>query len=183
MAPVPVPPPPASGVEPERPVAPWGARAAARIIDWVIVLVPASIVALIIALVWIGGQALDGLRDGSVIWRNFVIIFSVVNFLILTIYDTVLVKGRRRTFGKSLMKLEVAPADSGGRPGPIPVSSIIARSAVLNIGSLTMALGWVAVIFLGPFALLAVALWPLWDGPRCQGLHDKVARTMVVRAG
>ncbi|MFC4565339.1 RDD family protein [Nocardiopsis mangrovi] len=181
--PAPVPAPPfVAEAERERPIAQWGARVAARLIDWVIVLVPAAIVALVIALVWIGGQALDGLRDGSVAWRNFVIIFSVVYFLILTVYDTVLVKGRRRTFGKSLLKLEVAPADNGGRPGPIPVASIIARSAVLNIGSLTMALGWAAVVFIGPFAVLAVVIWPLWDRPNHQGAHDKVARTVVVRA-
>jgi uncharacterized RDD family membrane protein YckC len=156
----------------------WGLRVAARLIDWLLLLVPAAIAAALVAAAWVGIQALSGQSSG--VAGHFTNIFSVVYFLILTVYDSVAVTKRRRTFGKRLIGLVVAPADGGGRQGPIPVASVVARAAVLNVATLAAALDfWVEALVL-PAAVVAIALWPLWDA-RGQGLHDKVARTVVLR--
>jgi uncharacterized RDD family membrane protein YckC len=64
------------------------------------------------------------------------------------------------------------------RPGPLPWGTVLARWVMQNLGSAV-----VVVPLLGPLGWvysLLDDLWPLWDGQR-QALHDKVARTNVVR--
>ncbi len=64
------------------------------------------------------------------------------------------------------------------RPGPMPLGTVLLRwlgqfgYSILNV---VPSLGLV----FGLYGLLDV-LWPLWDGKK-QALHDKIARTNVVR--
>ncbi|MBB4932456.1 putative RDD family membrane protein YckC [Lipingzhangella halophila] len=164
------------------PLASWSQRATARLIDWVVVAIPAGIVGMLIGFVWIGAQTMVAGYGTSTIGRNFWLIFAVCSFVVATAYETVCVKQWRRTVGKWIMSLEVAPLSAGGHRGPIPVASMMARAALLSVMFLFVwneALQAVAFLFVAVF----VALWPLWDGPRRQGMHDKLAGTVVVRTG
>jgi uncharacterized RDD family membrane protein YckC len=79
------------------------------------------------------------------------------------------------TPGKLLLGLRVRLRE---RPGPLPLWSVLARWAAQSGYSI---LGVVPVVgsLLGIYWLLD-HLWPLWDGKK-QAIHDKVARTNVVR--
>ncbi|WP_052809550.1 RDD family protein [Streptomonospora alba] len=155
----------------------WWQRAAARVIDALAVGIPVTVVAFLIALMWAGAQWLG---DNGEIERNTAIVFGIVAFTLFVAYETVCVKRWRRTLGKHLLKLEVAPVSGAGRQGPIPVASMAARAALFNLPTLAAAspTWWVLL-----YVLLVVpcALWPLWDRPDRQGLHDKLGGTVVVR--
>lgn len=79
------------------------------------------------------------------------------------------------TPGKLLLGLRVRLRE---RPGPLPLWSVLLRWAAQSGYSI---LGVVPVVgsLLGIYWLLD-HLWPLWDGKK-QAIHDKVARTNVVR--
>ncbi|MFD0776269.1 RDD family protein, partial [Streptomonospora algeriensis] len=159
-------------------LAEWWQRAAARIIDSVAVGVPVTGAALLVGLAWAGAQSLGGYD--AVLLRNALIVTGIVAFTLFVTYETVCVKRWRRTLGKHLLKLEVAPVSGAGSQGPIPVASMAARSALFTLPNLAAgSLSWVVVLW----ALLFVpcVLWPLWDRPNRQGLHDKLGGTIVVR--
>lgn len=172
----------APGANGELPVANWGQRAAARLVDWVVVAFPAGIAAMLIGFLWSGAQTLVAGYASSTVGRNFWLIFAVCCFVAFAAYDSVCVKRWRRTIGKWAMGLEVAPVAGGGRQGPIPVASMVARAAVVNVGFLTI---WSGGLMLTVWLLFAVfvALWPVWDAPNRQGMHDKLAATVVIRSG
>ncbi|MBB6171119.1 putative RDD family membrane protein YckC [Nocardiopsis mwathae] len=165
-------------VAPARPPATWLRRTGARLVDLVLVMVPSAVAAGIVGLVWLGALALGGGAKAE----NFFIIFCVCYFLILVGYDAVNVARRRRTAGKKLLDLEVAPREGGGHPGPIPIASIVARAAVFHVWVLFWWIpGWNVVA--GILFLVFCVLWPLWSRPYGQGVHDHVARTIVVHSG
>ncbi|WP_052745489.1 RDD family protein [Allosalinactinospora lopnorensis] len=170
------------GTDGRYPLAGWVRRAVARLVDWTVVAVPTGVAAALIGFVWIGAQAVIAGYGESAISRNFGLIFSVCCFVVLVGYDTVSVKKQRRTIGKRLMGLEVAPLSSAGHRGPIPVASMVARAALLNLVFLFM---WSPRVFALAWLLFVVfiALWPLWSGPNRQGMHDRLAGTLVVRVG
>lgn len=159
-------------------LAQWWQRALARAIDGLIVGSPIAIVAFIVSLVWAGAQSLSGYGDA--VERNSEIVYGAIAFILLVVYETIFLTRRRRTLGKFLMNLQVAPLNGGGLPGPIPVASIAARAALFNLPLLTfwsMGAGMTAVVLL----FVPCSLLPLWDKPNRQGLHDKLAGTVVVR--
>ncbi|MUL43859.1 RDD family protein [Streptomonospora sp. PA3] len=167
------------GAEPGRHrLAEWWQRAAARVIDTLAVGVPVVAVSFAVALMWAGAQSLMGY--GGAVERNTGIVYGIVGFLALVGYETVCVKRWRRTLGKHVMKLRVAPLSGAGRQGPIPVASMAARAALFNLPNLAGGNpGW--AILLSALLLVPCALWPLWDRPNRQGLHDKLAGTVVLR--
>src|SRR5579875_2935169 len=71
------------------------------------------------------------------------------------------------TIGKRCLGLWVARLDGSGRAGP---GAALARAAVFVLA------GWAVALF-----FLADNLWLVWDGRR-QCLHDKIARTIVIRS-
>ncbi len=164
------------------PLAGWGSRAVARLIDWVVVGIPAGFVAMLVGFVWSGAQTMIAGYGSTSVGENFWLIFGVCAFIVFAGYDSVCVKRWRRTFGKRLMGLEVAPVGAGGSQGPIPVASMVARSALL---SLMFLVTWSDVLQVIVFLLVLVfiALWPLFDSQHRQGVHDKLAGTVVIRTG
>ena len=74
-----------------------------------------------------------------------------------------------RTIGKRILGIRIRP-----RP----------RDGVLGWGKATVRWGaWtVFSLVLSGIPLIIDCLWPLWDKPWRQALHDKAARTIVVRA-
>lgn len=158
-------------------MAEWWQRAAARVIDALAVGLPVTVVAFLIALMWAGAQWLG---DGGEIGRNAAIVYGIAAFVLFVAYETVCVKRWRRTLGKHLLKLEVAPASRAGRQGPIPVASMAARAALFNLPNLAAGSpSWGVLLYV--LLVVPCVLWPLWDRPNRQGLHDKLGGTVVVR--
>ena len=91
------------------------------------------------------------------------------------VYHVGFLKAFAATPGKLLLGLEVRLRE---RPGPLSWGTVLARWFTANLGGLVSLLPFVA-LFAWVYSLLDV-LWPLWDGNR-QAVHDKVARTNVVR--
>ncbi|GAA1771589.1 RDD family protein [Streptomonospora arabica] len=158
----------------------WGERAVARLIDVLAVGIPVVVIAVLVSMVWAGAQTLSGY--GAAAERNAGIVYGIVGFVMFVAYETVCVHRWRRTLGKHLMRLQVAPLSGAGRQGPIPMASMLARAAVFNLANLAAAsVGWALLCFL--LMLVPCILWPLWDRPHHQALHDKIAGTVVVRTG
>ena len=130
-------------------------------------------------------QAVDAARDGAqppdpALLLSGVtgplVAFAMVSWVVRGVYGIGFLKAFNATPGKMLLGLEVRLRE---RPGPLPWGTVLARWFTQNLGGavsvvpLLGLLGWV-------YSLLD-DLWPLWDGRR-QALHDKVARTNVVRS-
>ncbi|MFF8772635.1 RDD family protein [Kitasatospora sp. NPDC015120] len=75
-----------------------------------------------------------------------------------------------QTVGKKVMKLRVVAVATGGKPAE---NSLLIRAALYTLPNAVYCIGSL-------FALLNV-LWPLWDKPLQQALHDKPANTVVVK--
>lgn len=164
---------------PERlPLASWGQRAVGRLIDTVAVVLPAFLVAALLALMATGVLALTGGRNLS---SSFGILTAVVAFLAGTSYEAVCITRWRRTLGMRVAGLRVGPLAGAGYPGPLPVTASVARGALLwapVLFAFSAATMWTLVLI----GVLLFGLWPLWDRPNRQGLHDKVAGTVILTA-
>jgi len=154
---------PAGAVRPAMPpLGGLGTRLVARIIDWVILLVAGGVIATAVVL------------SSSI--GNYYIVTVTVLFagLIGFVYEGLMLgRAGGQTLGKKAMRIRVAMLADGTVPPP---GAAWMRSAVF----------WVPVILSG-FCLPAVfslvdILWCTWDRPYRQCLHDKAARTVVVRA-
>ena len=142
----------------EQQLASWGRRLAALLVD-VIVLVVAISVALVAA-----GMPADELRDRV---ENGETLLIIVLFLIPeAIYYTWMVGSRSQTVGKMALGIKVVDAESRA-----PIGYLRAFRRWLSTAALR-ALFWIPAI--------VDHLWPLRD-PRNQALHDKFARSVVVR--
>jgi uncharacterized RDD family membrane protein YckC len=158
------------------PLADFGTRAGARVIDALIVgafslvlVIPAYILIFAVML----GQtdswtAASGPTAGFFltffgIWAVLFVLLLVLQYL----YEVEhMVRGGGQTFGKRMMKIRIVPID--------PTEQLTRKQAALR---------WLAVVgmsFVGPLQLIDF-LFPLWDKPYQQTLHDKAARTVVVR--
>jgi uncharacterized RDD family membrane protein YckC len=72
-----------------------------------------------------------------------------------------------RTVGKRVLGLRVRPLAEDRKPR---WGEAFLRSGVMGLGYLVG--GWLFLLLDG--------LWPLWDKPWQQAIHDKAARTVVV---
>jgi uncharacterized RDD family membrane protein YckC len=103
--------------------------------------------------------------------------FTLANLLVTVVYalPPMCREGARngQTLGKQLLGLRVERFDGA----PISMSTAVLREVVWR--NLIIGFGGVLTLFV---VVILDYLWPLWDG-RGQSLHDKGARTRVVRAG
>jgi uncharacterized RDD family membrane protein YckC len=164
-SPPPIVAPPAGPVGPPRPpnqrleetveLAGWGRRFSAWLTDWIILIVPLSVV---------GGLLSGPLGDPT--GEGVGILLGLVLIPVAFVYFAVL-NGRGKTVGKRLLGITVVDAQTfsaiGGGKGAV-------RELVrLGLGSISFGL-----------LFLVDGLWPLWD-ERVQSLHDKAANSIVVR--
>jgi len=155
----------ASGWE-GRPLASWGSRVGATLIDWLILIVP---IAVLITLVVIVAFSSD-------VGAIAVGVFSGVAYLVAVfLYAPVLMAregaGNGQTWGKQIVGIRAVR--DGGQP--FDFGSALLREFVIK----GLLFGTVGGWFFGIPTLLDY-LWPLWDDEnRC--LHDMVAKTHVVR--
>ena len=188
--PVPMPPPPApasyggAGYAEARPDAPpiplatWPQRAAARILDSLI----EGVIALpfVLWLVWPAVQRfVDAVpTDGSAPSQEAMTALqgdllavsttiTVIAVVVSLLYQAPQNKRWGRTVGKRALGIRIRPFAADG---PLTWGQVLSRWAVFEVFSLIV----------GGLLLIIDCLWPLWDKPWRQALHDKVARTIVV---
>ncbi|HEX9775296.1 MAG TPA: RDD family protein [Actinomycetota bacterium] len=132
------------------PLAEWGTRVGAYLIDAVIIV---GILLLLLAL----GIATESLGP-------FLLLGSFA--LVSVVYKPVMEGARGQTLGKMALNIRVVRASDAG---PIGYGEAFMRWFIMAIA------GFV------PLGTLVDLLWPLWDRYK-QCLHDKVAKTIVVKA-
>ncbi|QWZ06670.1 RDD family protein [Nocardioides panacis] len=103
-------------------------------------------------------------------------LFGLVALAVGFVYGVGFLKAFSATPGKLLVGIEVRLREA---PGPLPWGTVLVRWVGQNGSSFVSLVPLVGPLLGFCYALLD-GLWPLWDGRR-QALHDKPARTSVVR--
>ena len=167
----------------------WWSRVGASVIDGLITTVLGTVLGwrfihqVVDAFTQAVNDAVQAQQSGSVAQTDALVQQMTGPLLALTavmwgvrlVYDVGFLKAFAATPGKMVLGLEVRLRE---RPGPLSWGTVLARWFTANLGSLLSLLPVVA-LFAWAYSLLDV-LWPLWD-PKRQAVHDKVARTNVVR--
>lgn len=159
------------------PLAPFGDRLLAYLIDAAIAFVVTLVVfgaEVIAVVVWVAPGATSARPDGtagpgSAANLRLVPVYAAAILLMLvfiyTYYVEWVLRHGGQTVGKRLMKLRITPLDPRA---PLTRGMLVKRSAV------TIGCYWVPGLF------YLDGLWQLWDKPYQQCLHDKWPRTVVV---
>ncbi|MEV0636895.1 RDD family protein [Streptomyces sp. NPDC050619] len=144
------------------PLADSGKRTLARIIDMILV-------GIVVWLLTWGLNVTEYNVDNDDVSYGRGLGQSVVAAVLYIGYDTFMITKSGQTLGKKWLGMRVANLDNGATPS---VQSTLIRSAVL----------WI------PFAFCCACIWTaisggwsFFDKPYKQGLHDKAAKTVVVR--
>lgn len=171
-----------------QPLAGWGMRFLARIIDGILTTIVLATIGLTVVTPDLIDQYLDWFDELATMDPNAQASFtlpdelqrSTTTFTLffaagLLVYEVVLVRLFGGTLGKLMTGLRVRLRD---QPGSVPWGSALIRGAVWTGPSF---LGWVPVLgnVIGLFTIVN-GLWPLWDSKK-QSLNDKVAKTNVVK--
>jgi uncharacterized RDD family membrane protein YckC len=164
-----------------QPLADFGNRLLAYLIDIAILSVATTIVAAPVGLVYafavmrpiLDTANPDGSLPPEVFGRFFgwsLLLWVSLLVLILAgyyIYTVEMMWRSGQTVGKRVMKLRVVPLDPGAR---------LTRGIAAKRWSIQYAAGSIV-----PFLHHLDGFWQLWDKPYQQTLHDKFAKTVVVR--
>jgi uncharacterized RDD family membrane protein YckC len=156
-----------------RQLASWGSRAAAQVIDWLVLLIPAVVLFIVVVA---GAAGLSGDDDTS--WGAVVgalVLYTLLIGALLLLYAPLLMRreGARngQTLGKQMIGITVVRND--GRPMNFAWSAlreVVVKGLAVGIAS--------SIIPLLPWLL--DNLWPLWDDQN-RALHDLAVQTHVVR--
>ncbi|MFC7431562.1 MULTISPECIES: RDD family protein [unclassified Agrococcus] len=169
-------------------LASWGRRFAAYAIDWAVL----GVVSLVLgAVLGIWGafvelfEASAGASEAEVMdaFQGFVaantgalLAFSMLQLAASGLYHVGLTATRGRTIGKRAVGIRVRLREREGLPiWRAAALRWLAHFALPNLLSGVPGLGFVAGIF-----PVVDGLWPIWDARR-QAIHDKLAKTSVVR--
>lgn len=156
------------------PLASWGKRVGAALIDALVVGIPAVIIMVAAGIGTFASaectfNATTGVTEctGS---NNFFIAFALtqgIPYLVFAVYGTIMNGGERgQTVGKMALKIQVRDEATGG---PLGYGKAFLRWLVgAGLSLLTCGLGG-----------LVDALFPLWDNKR-QTIHDKAVSSLVV---
>ncbi len=178
---------PSPAQEPERTepeLASWGARVAAYLLDVIPFVVLVMLVLGTFGWFDLVGRAAEGDESaltaleamsapGSPASIASVLVGAIAYFL----YNVGFHMAKGQTPGKMLMGIRVRMRDDDRRPD---ARAAVLRWAVQQGGPQLLSSIAGLGFFAGVFSIVD-HLWPLWD-PRKQSLHDKAARTIVVRA-
>ena len=168
----------------ELPLAAFGPRAKARLIDFGLVFAAGFAVVFPIALGAIGVPKDGEAWSTPILWTTF-FVAAVLPFL----YEAIQLALWGQTIGKRHIGLRVVLADPAG--AVLPITTAVWRAAINNLGYqlgifLFLLLGvkvWTFFLF---FMFVAIAgmvmayLWAIWDRPLYQAIHDRYAGTVVV---
>ncbi len=125
-----------------------------------------------------GARSGSGLPDTSAFERAVagpLLTLALIMFGVQMVYNLGFLKAFAATPGKMALGLEVRLRD---RPGVLSWGTVLTRWFGQNAGGLIAIIPLVGLV--GSVYTLLDCLWPLWDAKR-QALHDKLARTNVVR--
>jgi len=154
----------------------WWERMVARIIDGVPFVVLYYILFRVFWEVLGPADAMTTTVDGgsahSPLPRLWAWLISGVAF---AVYDIVLHYRYGQTLGKRMLRIVLIPAGGG-----VLTTTALVKRAVLLPGAMA-GMGIAVVNLLAGMLVFAVGLLILIDKPAQQGLHDKLAGTMVVR--
>ncbi|GAA1525217.1 hypothetical protein GCM10009678_03140 [Actinomadura kijaniata] len=180
-----------SGDAADLPLASVGRRAAARLLDNLLVTVFgfALILPITVSAIGLGDSGKKAASEGG-IW-NWPIIFTLFAVLAVLpfVYEAVQLSMWGRTLGKRLMHVGVVRRDPAGEA--LTTAQAVTRAAINNIGYqvglfffLVLAVKvWeyaaYGCLVAGVGALMAY-LWAIWDQPLRQALHDRFAGTVVI---
>jgi len=148
------------------PLASWGSRVAATLIDWLILLVPAVVLTIIVVAIAAGSDT------GAIVTG---ILGFLAYLVVLFIYAPVLMaragRSNGQTWGKQALGIRVV-RDNGQAMsfGLAALREIAVKGLAVSIAS--------SIIPLIPWLL--DSLWPLWDDEN-RALHDMICSTHVVR--
>jgi uncharacterized RDD family membrane protein YckC len=150
-----------------RPLASWGSRVGAQLLDALIVAIPSVVLVLLVIGVFAAGSDIGGIVTAIIAFFAYV--------LVVLLYAPVLMaregEHNGQTWGKQILGITVV-RDEGQ---PVGFGFAFLREFVVK----NLLFGTVGSLFAG-IPTLADYLWPLWDDEnRC--LHDMVVSTHVVR--
>ncbi len=138
----------------------WGLRAAARIIDLVIVLVPVNLLVLLV-----GDRV-----DGRAVAPDWALLLFPLTFMV---YETLLVSRTGQTIGKFLCRIKVVEWESGDLPTP----------AEAFVRALVPGAFLFLYLFFPPLLLMPALIYLTSVADSLyRGLHDKAAHTIVLAA-
>lgn len=154
-------------------LASMGQRFGARLIDALIVFVPAIILGVIVvaALAPSAEQIARGESSTSAI--VILLVYAGAIILIGVAYEVGLLAARGATVGKSALGLRVVTAATAAQRGAgLGAGPAFARWATVNVPALIPYVGglWSLICYLSPF----------FDSENRQGFHDKAAKTYVL---
>lgn len=176
-------------------LATWGRRFAAYVVDWIVIQLATLVIAGMLGLITAANEAFapvlstppeDAAAASAAIDEAFVGFLTAhsgeliaLSFLTLAAsgaYHVLLVALRGRTLGKRLVGIRVRLREREGLPiWRAALSRWLLHYAMPNLLTGVPGLGIVAAMF-----PIVDGLWPLWDARR-QAIHDKLAKTAVVR--
>ncbi|HYN51045.1 MAG TPA: RDD family protein [Thermoleophilaceae bacterium] len=150
-----------------KPLASWGSRVGAQLLDWLILLVPSAILTALVVGVFLAGSDVGGILLAIIVFLLYV--------LAALFYAPVLMaregEHNGQTWGKQILGITVV-RDNGQQ---IELGFAFLREFVVK----NLLFGFVGSFFAG-IPTLVDWLWPLWDDQnRC--LHDMVVSTHVIR--
>lgn len=174
-----------------QPVSGWWRRAGAYVLDGLII----NVITGIIGFPWI--------RDVSAAYTTFVedvmdqaagggtvspdsgallndvtgplLVVSLIGLVVSFVYNVAFLRWKAATPGKLALGTRIRLRET---PGPLSFGTIITRWAAQNAYKVVNQVPFIG--FFGFLYFLLDHLWPLWD-PQNQALHDKIARTNVVK--
>jgi uncharacterized RDD family membrane protein YckC len=165
----------------------WGRRAVAYLIDSVIINLVSWTVAFPAARDYfdavnemtdeiISGDVAQGPTFGiTAEMAQPLLVIGLVSLVVSLVYNVAFLRTKAATPGKLALGLRVRLRET---PGQMSYGTILARWFGQNLNSF---IGYLPTLgFLGGIYWLLNYLWPLWDSKN-QALHDKIAKTNVVR--
>lgn len=156
----------ASGWEGKQ-LASWGSRVGATLLDWLILLIPVTLLIVLVVVVALSSDV------GGIVTA----ILSSLLYLVAVLFYAPLLVGRQgahngQTWGKQIVGIRVV-RDSGQ---PVDIGFGFLREVVVK----GLLFGFVGSFFFSIPTLIDY-LWPLWDDQN-RALHDMVVTTHVVKA-
>jgi len=157
-----------------QPLAAWGSRAGAAIIDWIILLIPAVILFIVVVAGAVGISGDDDTSTGAAI-AAFILFWVLISIVWLLYAPLLMMRDGPRngqTIGKQMLGIRVV-RDNGQQMsfGWAALREVVIKGLLVGIAS--------SIIPVLPWLL--DVLWPLWDDEN-RALHDMVVQTHVVRA-
>jgi uncharacterized RDD family membrane protein YckC len=166
-----------------QPLAPQTDRLLARLIDMAILFVPNFIIALVLLIVPIIALVLA--RVEQPLWYVLAYVggFTVallVNLGTTYFYEVTYQHNKGQTFGKQKLRIRVVAVETGQPADTRELQKRFLAEYCVSIAMVIPVLGWL-VASVASFYTYLNYLWCLWDKPYQQCLHDKYAKTVVIK--